>query len=144
MKLFSFIFPLALFMGWSSCNGDAQTMEADCPENIICTEQFEIIQLKLTNTNNQPVALNSFKSTNLDTGQEWKLEQEFTLEPNSGYYPVLTDAQMKEVAQEGSRIEFIGIINGQKVVKELYVIGHDCCHIKLISGEQDIQLPAGY
>lgn len=144
MKLFSLILPLALLMGWSSCSGDTQILETDCPEDLICTEQFVTIQLQLTNANNQAVALDSFKSTNLDTGQQWELDQENAPEPNNGYYPVLTDAQMEEIAQAGSRIAFSGKKNGEEVVKALYVIGHDCCHITLISGEQEIQLPAGH
>lgn len=144
MRLFSFFFPLLLLAGWPSCKDDAHTVYADCPEDIMCTYQFVTIQLQLTDANNQPVVLDSFKSTNLDTGQQWELERENVSEPNNGYYPILTDAQLEEIAQEGSRIEFTGIKNSKEVVKALYVIGHDCCHITLISGEQEIQLPAGY
>ncbi len=145
MKLHSILLPWILLIAWPSCQGEAQQAQiTDCPEEMVCTEQFVTIQLQVTDANNKVVLLDSYMSKNVDTGQLYKLEQETEPSSTNGYYPVLTDSQLDDIKQEGSRILFTGIKAGQEVVSETLLIGHDCCHVAHREGKLSIQLPSAY
>jgi len=56
----------------------------------------------------------------------------------AGEYPVVTDADMELLAEEGTTLIFVGVINDKNVVEHQMMIGKDCCHIQLIEGETTV------
>lgn len=109
------------------------TRQVKCPDEIVCTEEFNSVTLNITDGNNSPVALDHYYSFNKSTGQIYKLEGD----PSTGTYTILTDAEMGNILQEGSEIIFSGAINGEKII-EKFIIGHNCCNIRKISGESEM------
>ncbi|MFT6133561.1 MAG: hypothetical protein ACJAZM_000034 [Cyclobacteriaceae bacterium] len=59
---------------------------------------------------------------------------------DQGYYTVLTDAQLNSLQMDGEVFIFQGTIDGLEVINESFTIGHDCCHISLLSGPERITL----
>lgn len=116
-------------------------VEADCPEGIMCTEEFRTITITIKDSDGKPYALDNYQSTLVSSGEKIPLQKENfqdSLFRAVGQYPVLTDSEKKLVKKQGSAIEFIGFKGGKEVIKKNFVIGHDCCHIILVSGENSV------
>lgn len=47
---------------------------------------------------------------------------------------------MNRTRKEGSEFEFIGIKDGQEIVRENFLIAHDGCHIRMLSEDNTILL----
>lgn len=115
-------------------------VEADCPEGIMCTQEFRTVTITIQNGNGKPYALDNYQSTLVSSGEKIPLQKEIfqdSLFQSAGQYPILTDSEMKLVKKQGSAIDFIGFKGGKEVIKKNFVIGHDCCHIILVSGENN-------
>lgn len=111
---------------------------APCSEDLMCTEVFVQLTTKVIDQEGALVLLDSYISKNSETGAEYDLQGEASGE--AGIYPLISDAQLKELKKEGSPIEFIGRKNGEVVVQEVFQLGHDCCHVLNISGPDTIQI----
>jgi hypothetical protein len=151
MKSVAFLIPLTLlFMGHACEKEPAEDMlstelpqEAPCPQDLICTEIFVSVQVHITNSNGQAVVLDSYYSKNIVSGEKYTWESwQGSLPENNGYYPILTDSQLHSISAEGTPIEFVGFKNGAEVVNRVFVIGHDCCHIKAVTEDLEIKLSA--
>ncbi|MFT5570887.1 MAG: hypothetical protein ACI9RP_002946, partial [Cyclobacteriaceae bacterium] len=49
-------------------------------------------------------------------------------------------AQLNSLQMDGEVFIFQGTIDGLEVINESFTIGHDCCHISLLSGPERITL----
>lgn len=116
--------------------GCEEEIEDNCNETIICTEEFRTISLEITNSDGAPVLLDVFY-TFYDSRKKFEYDLN-DIQSGQGIYPVLTDAEMDEIEREGSTLIFVGEKNGVNIVEHQMVIGHDCCHIQLISGDNKI------
>lgn len=104
----------------------------------ICTEEFRTISLEVTNQEGDPLVLDEFY-TFLDSRKKF----EFELNDGhilTGIYPVITDAEIEELERKGTTLIFVGERNGKNLVEHQMVIGHDCCHVQLIEGENKIEI----
>lgn len=135
---FSYLHLVLAFIAISffSCKDeDLKAQECDL-ESRICTEEFKTISLEITNPNGEPVILDDFY-----TFYDSRKKFEYTLndiQEGKGIYPVITDAEMDEIEREGTTLIFVGEKEGVNIVEHQMVIGHDCCHIQLIAGDDKI------
>ncbi|EMR01850.1 hypothetical protein [Cesiribacter andamanensis] len=129
-----------LLLALPGCQSDPFVQETTCPEELMCTEVFVTVGIRLTTPQGDPVVLDSYETKNLQTGQVYQFNEEYGSQ--QAYYPVLTDAQLRDVRKEGSSFEFTGLQGGAVVVRERYLIGHDCCHLVLLEGKQELQIGA--
>jgi hypothetical protein len=111
----------------------------DCQrELLICTEEFRSIFLEITNQDGDPIELDDFY-TFYDFRK--KFEYELTdFQKGRGIYTVITDADLQELDREGTTLIFVGEKNGKNLVEHQMVIGHNCCHVQLIAGDDKIVL----
>jgi hypothetical protein len=109
----------------------------DCQrELLICTEEFRTISLEITNQEGDPIVLDDFY-TFYDSRKKFEYELK-DIQQELGIYPVLTDAEMDEIDREGTTLIFVGEKEGRNIVEHQMVIGHDCCHVILIEGDDKI------
>ena len=103
---------------------------------------FNSIRIKTTEQKDNPVALDKYYSINLDKFRKYNFQdvQSDQFRRKLGIYPVLTDTQMDEVNSIGSLILFNGFIRDRLVISEKFIIGRDCCHIKLIAGKTQYKI----
>jgi len=103
---------------------------------------FNSIRIKTTDQKDYPVALDKYYSINLNNFRKYNFQDVQTDEYRRkfGSYPVLTDAQMDEVNSIGRLIMFNGLKRGRLVMNETFIIGRDCCHIKLIAGKTQYKI----
>lgn len=136
MKFKGLHFFLLLF-SFSFISCEEENVNSDeCKDTNICTEEFRTISLEITNQDGNPIVLDDFY-TFLDSRKKF----EYTLndvQKDNGFYPVLTDTEMDEVEREGTTLIFVGEKDGINVVEHQMVIGHDCCHVILIEGDDKI------
>ncbi len=131
---------LFMFVSFSflSCE-DENANDDDCNlGSRLCTEEFRTISLEITNPEGDPVVLDYFY-----TFYDSRKKFEYTLDDvqkGEGIYPVITDADMDELDREGSILIFVGEKDGRNIVEHQMVIGHDCCHVQLIEGDDEIEI----
>ena len=108
----------------------------ECRDDLVCTEIFVSIGVKVQNTNNQDVTLS--KTTTEIQGTNIILTKT-DFNPFSGNYTILDDLSKNDLKKSGSLVTFKGYDSkNQLIFSEIYTIGHDCCHIVKISGKEII------
>ena len=130
-------FPVLLFCSiilLTSC-GDSSS----CLENIVCTEEFRMITVEITDAIEIPVVLDSAYSLHQDAGIQYFEDDQF-FAVSEGIYTVWTDAEFDLVEKKGTELIFEGWLNKEKVISQPFLIGHDCCHIELLEGPAEISL----
>jgi hypothetical protein len=97
----------------------------------------------ITDSDDQPVALDDYMVTEVATGKD------ITIEPTdyqweqfreNGSYPLFSDRYSQEYQNQEVEIRFIGYVDGEEVVRADYTVGADCCHILLVEGDTSIQI----
>jgi len=129
-----------LLLPFFSCNDES----LDCPDNIACTEQFEIILVKISDSQGSPVQLDNYFTVDLQSDEIYDFQSQDTYLDSilrvNGNYILFTDGQMDKINKSGTRFSFKGFINSTEVVSEKFLIGHDCCHVVLLEGNTEIIL----
>ncbi len=110
-----------------SCDDDDQ---ADCNENVICTEEFRAVTIQVIDSLDRPVLLDSFLTIDLLTSLPIAVNST-TLD---GSYPVITDSEIELLKFSGTPLRFLGYLNNVLKVQEDFLVGRDCCHIDYLSG----------
>ncbi len=127
LKLISVLFAFLLF----AC-GEEATPTDDCPEELLCTEEFRSLTFS-PRENEQFVVLDSYYTLNLDNGETYNYEGQH--DPLvSQFYVIISDAEMDQVAKDGTNVRFIGVVGSTPVIEQDFVVGHDCCHVIGIEG----------
>lgn len=119
---------LAALLG-VSCNND-DPADFECSEDLVCTLQFISYHVTVSDTNGNPVALDSFSVTDVDTGEDLTRTlsaEEFAQVRALGAYPLyddLTDANNPGISR---LVVFQGSL-GQESISSEYEVGRGCCH----------------
>ncbi len=106
--------------------------EQKCPDNLICTEVFITIPVAVVDSQQNPVVLDSHRTTN--PSKAAVLVQQRVEAATDFGYPVVTDAEIKLLSLEGDSLLFQGYRGGQEVARGSFFINHDCCHVNKLSG----------
>ncbi len=133
------VYSLLLLLFFAGCENNDPN---DCI-NQACTEEFRTITVTIKDSENNPVALDSFKVTNLENGDDLSRElnnAEFEAMSENGVYPLFGDEYARDFRNKEVEINFKGYIDDQELINSDYKVGADCCHIILISGDPEISI----
>ena len=122
-----------------SCDAK-ESVNSEC-ENVVCTFEYRAISITIINQSQIPVALDSFKVIDKETGVDYSIllsTNQFILAQETGRYPLVNDASFG--LNEEYTLQFKGYINNTEVVSSTYEVSTDCCHINLISGDLQLEL----
>lgn len=136
MKTSVYLIMLFLFTGCE--NNDAP----DCA-NTACTEIYKTIVVSIKDSEQNPVALDDFKVTNLEDGNDLTRDlhnAEFETMRKNGVYPLFGDEYARDFRNNEVEINFKGYIDNQEIINSDYKVGADCCHVILISGDPEISI----
>lgn len=130
----------ALFALAFSCDDSENVNSGECPQNIACTDIFVSVMAEIKDNDGKPYILDEYYTMKLSTGEKISFQNNGTDQTARlyGAYAVLADSQLKKTTKSGQEFEFIGIKDGKEVVRKKFVISHDCCHVKLVSGDTKI------
>lgn len=124
-----FLFPILII----SCT---KKESSPCPDDIICTEVFVSITLKVEHISNK--AIDTQKTITEIEGSS-KIITNNDVDTFLGTYVILDDLSIDELVPSGTRVSFRGFGSGDKLLwDEKYVIGHDCCHVVMLEGKEKI------
>jgi len=122
--------------------GCENNIASDCA-NKACTEIFKTIVVTIKDSENNPVALDSFKVTNIENGNDLTRElnnPEIEAMRENGVYPLFGDEYARDFSNKEVEINFKGYIDNQEIINSDYKVGADCCHVILISGDPEISI----
>lgn len=102
-------------------------------KEIACTQEFRMISI--TVNGNQLSNVYSVRQSNNDT-----IFNNQNSVFDDSIYVVLDDNYLPQLKNQTDDFLFIGEIDGQKLVEELFVIKADHCHIEYVSGKTDINI----
>jgi len=105
-------------------------LQLACPDEIICSLLYTTLLVEILDEAGEPLVLTSYKVTIADTGDNLHFDD--SLNPAPGFYPIAEDAHFSKINRLGTDLRFRGFINDNKVVDQLYIVGHDCCHVLLL------------
>ena len=126
-----------LLLVFGGCERDSSS---GCPA-IACTDHFATIMVRIENPGGEPVALDSFKVTDLKSDKDLTMAvpaADFELMRDNGSYPIFSDHYSREYRNKETGINFKGFVDDQEVVSADFRVGADCCHVMLVSGDPTI------
>lgn len=108
--------------------------DLDC-SGAICTEQFEMLSVKVLDSDGRPVKLD--KVTTMHKKTKWS----FNADQSLGDRAVILDDSALEYMRGREEVFWVkGYLNGEHVFTEEYVLGADCCHVFKKKGKDQIVL----
>ena len=124
-----------------SCSDD--NYDKDC-DGIACTNEFRSIGVSIKDSAGEPVLLDSYKAIlekeNRDIAPELtSFAGDDTLEAG-GNYLIFNDQYVQAYENNSTKLKFIGIKDSKEIIVSEFVVGADCCHVSLISGDTSIVL----
>jgi hypothetical protein len=105
-------------------------------ENVLCTEVYMAISLKLQYPDEQPVLLDSSKV--FWVSENRYLEQDPVLWNAGsicGNYLIVNDGMKKELLDKKEVMRFTGYLYGDIVCERDVLVGADCCHVNYLGTE---------
>lgn len=124
-----------------SCNKRTSNNDAEgCPKGVACTMEARSVGLRIRDKSGQPVVLDDFKTVRNRDGRTVSQYQPSSWTDTMrrrGSYMVLGDGT-GQTERNGLAFTFIGYKAGTELVRERFIIGHDCCHVELLEGPQEI------
>lgn len=133
------VYSILLLLFFAGCENNDPN---DCA-NQACTMDFRTITLTVKDPENNPVALDSIKVTNLENGVDLTRELnnvEFEAMREVGVYPLFGDEYVRDFSNKEVEINFKGYIDHQEIINSDFKVGADCCHVLLISGVPEISI----
>ena len=127
-----YVFSLVIFL-FSACS---TVNKSEC-ENLVCTEEFRMVEVKFIDASGNPVSVKDFAAINKRTGESTVQNNEPATINNRGNYIVASDADVKKLSEAGDVINVSAThpISNKKIEAEFVISGGICaCHISQISG----------
>lgn len=136
MNTFINVFSIVIIL-FSACS---TTNQSECG-NIICTQEFRMVQVKFSDASGNPVAVKDFTAINKRTGESTAQNNEPETINNQGNYTLASDADVKKLSEAGDVIIVSAThpISNKKIEAEFVVSGGICaCHISKVSGPAEL------
>ena len=109
---------------------------AECQEDIICTEIYVSIYVKIQKENGA-----IFKPKQVFLKFDKTGDKNLVYQGSGGIYPIVSDGDIGRLKKSGSTVTLEGYDdNNALIINEKYVVGHDCCHVKKIEGKDVISV----
>ena len=104
----------------------------DILDPIVCTEEFRFVSLEVSGGE-----LDGFFTIRKDTGDTIRFDQQALFDNN---YPVLDDTFQETLEGNTEDFEFVGFQQDNEVVREIFEIKADKCHIEKVSGAVSVTI----
>lgn len=138
---------LLLSVGLSACSAmknkknnkevSTNSLKQECPEALICTMDYRSIGVAVKDINGNAIKLDSVK-VYLKENPTVVFSNNLNVFLSDGNYILAEDNAMKHVKKAGSDVVFEGYLTGKLMATHTFSVGHDCCHIKMISKSNEI------
>lgn len=129
---------LILFLG-NACNKEENNSD-DCSGNI-CTTDFRIITVSVSDASSNPVALDSFEVIDVSNGEIVTPSEStfsFQFAQEQGAYPLVTDGSIP--LNQTRVLQFKGFLDSNLVVDRKYIAEEACCGVNLLEGDLTVTI----
>jgi len=136
MKKKLFIF--SIIIGSFFFIGCKQKINHCSKKDLHCTKILKTIHITIKYKDQNPVQLDSIvikkaiPNTNILVTQP--------VNQPKGYYKLISDLEKTEIEKTGSEIVFCGYFQGVNIINKTFIVGHDCCHVELLSGNKVVTI----
>jgi len=129
-----------------ACKKDEKITGKDpcvCYGETECTDIYKSITIELKNQNNQPIRLDQYYTVSVATGEKFSFQhpEADSIGRSLGKYIIFADKFIQSTEKCGKDFEFTGLRNGVEIVRKTFKIGHDCCHVRIVTGNPEIIIP---
>lgn len=142
MKRIAILYALSIAITLSCSKRELGSEEIQDCSTVYCTYELRWISVKLVDPAGRRVALDRMKVTRVADGKDLTRaypDEEWNIFRGLGSYPVTGDFDRDHIPLfKHTKVRFQGYIGNREVVKADYVVTFDCCHIALVSGEQEV------
>jgi hypothetical protein len=139
MPHLKYVLASSFFLFMTRCSDDYRdNTDPDCVA-VACTQNFVTIFITVEDPSGVKIPLDSIAVTDTDTGEDLTLDislQEFQMFREQGQYPLYDDSYKAGHRNMERLVTFTGFIDAMAVVSGNYVVAADCCHVRLVSGDQ--------
>lgn len=132
MKKFGFIICFVLLI--QSC-GEQSPQPEICAPNLLCTEELRFLTFS-PQLHDEPLIFDNYYVRNTDNGNIYD-ENSLDQLLEEGTYVIASDLIKDELKKSGTTLRFVGAKDGQVMLEQDFVVGHDCCHILPLEGPFD-------
>lgn len=115
----------------------AASLSQECPQDLLCTMDYRTIGIAVKQKDGNTVKLDSVKVFLKDKPTE-VFKNNMNVFLSDGNYILAEDNAMRLVKKNGSDVVFQGYKQGKVVASKTFLVGHDCCHIKMLSTSNEI------
>ncbi|WP_345951414.1 hypothetical protein ABDD95_08265 [Mucilaginibacter sp. PAMB04274] len=132
---------LCLF-AFTACKSQKQNSNNGCTD-IMCTEEFQMIPVKLISTSGKEVSFKSYKIIETATGKEIKNNAELpNTSENTNTLIVADDSHRKEFAERGTDLQLQITRSDDKIIKVAFKIsgGKCACHVAKLNGPDQVDM----
>lgn len=112
------------------------SLQPTCTPDMMCTSDYRTVVIQVEDNSGNPVELERYSISNLTLGKTIEIESPIS---ETGY-TIAEDLMMFEIDQTGHCIELSGWLDGKLVLQYGFLVGHDCCHVKLLAGPENITI----
>lgn len=115
----------------------------DCPKDLLCTMDYKMIVIDVKEEEEGYFYLDSvgvFYTDQPDRNFYLKSYEEMITEQSGFGLLLAEDANMMHLEKTGTKLTMAGFKGGKEVFRQNYIVGHDCCHVVLLSGPKEILL----
>jgi len=108
--------------------------------DILCTTEFRVITVSVKDVNGNPVALDDFTVTDLNSGIDVTPVGSLETTRELGEYTLLVDGPSSIPFDDTKDLRFRGFINSEEVINSEYTFRGECCGVNLVSGDLNLTL----
>lgn len=115
----------------------------DCPKDLLCTMDYKMIVIDVKEEEEGYFYLDSvgvFYTEQPSRNFYLKSYEEMITEQSGFGLLLAEDANMMHIERKGTKLTMVGYKAGKEVFRQNYIVGHDCCHVVLLSGPKEILL----
>jgi hypothetical protein len=133
---------IAALLFLTACKSQKADSKNGC-EDVMCTEDFQVIPVKLITTSGKAVSFKSYKIIDTATGKEIKNNNDLpNTADNATVLIVADDSHRRNFAETGTDLQLQVTRDDDKVVKANFKIsgGKCACHVAKLNGPDQIDL----
>ena len=137
MKNLLFFASLFFAILCTGCSRDKDNSDAEDCSEVICTDEFCSIGVKIKYEDDTSVVLDSYEVIEVATG---KVRDVLNWGKEFNTYTIASDLDREDFAGKEIELQFVGKIGEKIVVTKNYVVSANCCHTYLLKGDEEIVL----
>jgi hypothetical protein len=134
------LIPILLVL--AACKSQQQNVANNCPD-VMCTDEFKMIPVKLISTAGKEVSFKSYKVMDKVSGKEIKNKAELpNTSENTNTLIIADDSHRRDFSEQGTDLELQIVRQDDKLITIPFKIsgGRCACHVAKLNGPDQVDI----